>query len=85
MSYPLSHTRKQAHNHGILSPLQRKKKDCPISPQFLPTLTLITLFAENLKNSKKIKSSKEQNFLKGNRESIEIFWDVLFSTWNLQN
>jgi hypothetical protein len=65
-------------------PTPKRKRDCPISPQFLRTLTLIILFLENLKNSKYF-FSKEQNFVKGNKESFEIFWDVLVSTWNLQN
>jgi hypothetical protein len=34
-------------------PPPKKKKDGPISAQFLQTLTLILLFVENLKNSKK--------------------------------
>jgi hypothetical protein len=46
MSYPLSHTRKQAHIHGILSPLQRKKRLSHI-PTISPNFDTNYIFVEN--------------------------------------
>jgi hypothetical protein len=68
-----------------LPPPKKKKRlsHIPtISPNFDTNYIICRKF-EKFKNSKK--SSKEQNFVNGNRESIEIFWDVLFPTWNPQN
>jgi hypothetical protein len=73
------------YSQNSLPPSKKKKRlsHIPtISPNFDTNYIICRKFEKFKKNKQ---SSKEQNFLKGNRESIEIFWDVLFSTWNLQN